>query len=203
VIRHLGLADYQGVYDAMVAFNSTRDADTPDQIWIVEHPPVFTQGLAGKPEHILSLGEIPLIKTDRGGQVTYHGPGQVVIYPLLDLKRLGRGPKALVHGIEQVLIDYLAGYKLTAERHAGAPGVYVNQRKIASLGLRIRRGCCYHGLALNIDMDLEPFSRINPCGYAGLQMVQLSEFAPEVDVNTAGIALALGLIEHFKLRIAQ
>lgn len=183
----------------MRAFNETREADTPDQIWIVEHPAVFTQGLAGKPEHLLNPGDIPVIRTDRGGQVTYHGPGQIVVYPLLDLRRLGIGPKALVQGVEQVIIDYLASLQITAVRQSGAPGVYVNQAKIASLGLRIRRGCCYHGLALNVDMDLSPFSRINPCGFSGLMMTQIRAFHAAMNPFEVGQALALGLIEHFKL----
>ncbi len=200
MIRNLGQAEYARVFAAMREFNEARDAQTPDEIWLVEHPAVFTQGLAGKPEHVLSPGDIPLIKTDRGGQVTYHGPGQIVVYPLLDLKRLGRGPKALVFGIEQVIIDYLADLGIQAQRWDKAPGVYVNQCKIASLGLRIRRGCCYHGLALNVAMNLEPFSRINPCGYADLQMTQVSDFVSDIQPLTAGFALAQGLIEYFALR---
>ena len=200
MIRHWGRADYQPVFSAMQQFTAERDPDAEDQIWLVEHPPVFTQGLAGKPEHLLDLGDIPLIQTDRGGQVTYHGPGQIVVYPLLNLKRLGIGPRTLVRGIEQVLIDFLADHEITAKRRDTAPGVYVNECKIASLGLRIRHGCSYHGLALNIDMDLQPFERINPCGYAGLRMTQMCDHVSHPpSLFQAGQALAQGLIQHFAL----
>ncbi len=203
-LKLLGRAEYTEVFAEMRAFNDARDQASEDEIWLVEHPAVFTQGLAGKPEHLLALGDIPLIQTDRGGQVTYHGPGQIVVYPLLNLKRLRIGPRALVHGIEQVLIDYLAGFGIEALRRDAAPGVYVNQRKIASLGLRIRHGCSYHGLALNIDMDLEPFSRINPCGYAGLAMTQMREHvAAPPSLFEAGRALARGLASHFGLSLME
>lgn len=204
MIRNLGRADYAEVFAAMRAFNDARSEGTADEIWLVEHPPVFTQGLAGKPEHLLALGDIPLIQTDRGGQVTYHGPGQIVVYPLFDLRRLKIGPRALVNGIEQVLIDYLATFDIAAARRESAPGVYVNDAKIASLGLRIRHGCSYHGLALNIDMDLEPFIRINPCGYAGLTMTQMRVLTAEVpEVFEAGEALAAGLQRQFNLPSAD
>ncbi len=199
MIKHLGRLDYAQVFHAMQDFNTRRDARTSDEIWLVEHPPVFTQGLAGKPEHLLDLGDIPLIQTDRGGQVTYHGPGQIVVYPLLDLKRLKLGPKALVTGLEQIIIDYLAQLQITAQRKPGAPGVYVNGSKIASLGLRIRHGCCYHGLALNIEMNLEPFFRINPCGFAGLPMTQVSAHVPAPEIFAAGQALAQAIQTTFNL----
>jgi lipoyl(octanoyl) transferase len=147
-------------------------------LWLVQHPPVFTQGQAGKAEHVLAPGAIPVIQVDRGGQVTYHGPGQIVAYPLVDLRRKNIGVKDFVHRIEQAIIDVLSGYGVTGERVAGAPGIYVGGAKIASLGLRVRRGCTFHGLAFNIDMDLEPFQRINPCGFAGLQVTQLTALAP-------------------------
>lgn len=199
MIVELGRAEYTPVYEAMRQYNAGRTPETPDQIWLVEHPPVFTQGQAGKPEHILAPGNIPVIPTDRGGQVTYHGPGQIVVYPLLDLRRIGIGPRNLVRGIEQVLIDYLADLGITAQRQEGAPGVYVNRRKIASLGLRIRRHGCYHGLALNLNMDLQPYTSINPCGYAGLEVTQVADYVPSPPVMAAGHALAARLIEHFEL----
>lgn len=175
IVRNLGLVDYQPTLEAMRALTAERDADTPDEIWLLEHPPVFTQGQAGKPEHVLASGDIPVIQVERGGQVTYHGPGQLVGYLMLDLRRLGLGVRELVTAMEQSLVELLASYGVTAAPKAEAPGVYVADAKIASLGLRVRRGCSFHGLALNVDMDMEPFSRINPCGYNGLKMTQLSE----------------------------
>lgn len=177
-VRLLGLADYEPVWHDMQAYTDRRDASSDDEIWVVQHPPVFTQGQAGKAEHILAPGEIPVLRVDRGGQVTYHGPGQIVIYPLVDIARKGIGVRDFVHRIEESIIRVLAHYGVTGERLAGAPGIYVNGAKIASLGLRVRRGRSYHGLAFNVDMDLEPFGRINPCGYAGLQVTQLAAFAP-------------------------
>ena len=173
--RELGRMAYEPVWHAMQRFTNERGTSAPDEIWLVEHPPVFTQGQAGKAEHVLLPGDIPVVQVDRGGQVTYHGPGQLVAYPLVDVRRLGLGVRELVSRIEQSLIDLLAGYGVSAEARADAPGVYVNGAKIASLGLRIRRGCSFHGLALNVDMDLQPFQRINPCGYAGLAMTQLAD----------------------------
>jgi len=171
--RELGLADYQAVYDDMTAFTEQRSDDTPDELWFLQHPPVFTQGQAGKAEHVLFPGDIPVIQTDRGGQVTYHGPGQLVVYLMIDIARKGWGPRQLVSGIEQAIVDTLAEWNIIAAPKADAPGVYTGERKIASLGLRIRHGRSFHGLALNIDMDLEPFRRINPCGYAGMEMTQM------------------------------
>jgi lipoyl(octanoyl) transferase len=173
--RELGQMAYEPVWHAMQRFTNERGSNAADEIWLVEHPPVFTQGQAGKAEHLLLPGDIPVVQVDRGGQVTYHGPGQLVAYPLVDVRRLGLGVRELVSRIEQSLIDLLASYGVSAEARADAPGVYVNGAKIASLGLRIRRGCSFHGLALNVDMDLQPFQRINPCGYAGLAMTQLTD----------------------------
>ncbi len=157
----------------MQAFTDARDTTTPDELWLVEHDRVFTLGQAGKPEHVLAPGDIPVLHVDRGGQVTYHGPGQIVAYPLLDLRRLHLGVRELVRRIEQTIIDTLAEWNIAGVRHAGAPGVYVGDAKIAALGLRVRHGCCFHGLAFNVAMDLEPFQRINPCGYVGLQVTQM------------------------------
>jgi lipoyl(octanoyl) transferase len=173
LVRQLGRRDYLPVWQAMQRFTDARDATTRDELWLVEHPPVFTVGLNGKPEHLLSPGTIPVVKVDRGGQVTYHGPGQIVLYFLLDLRRLGLGVRALVSLMEQAVIELLAGYNIHADSRREAPGVYVNGAKIAALGLRVRKGCSYHGLALNVEMDLEPFARINPCGYPGLAVTQL------------------------------
>jgi len=182
-VRQLGLAEYEPVWRAMQAFTDQRDEATTDELWLVEHPPVFTLGQAGQPEHILNAGDIPVIHVDRGGQVTYHGPGQIVAYPLIDLKRHGIGVKALVNGIEQAIIDTLGDYGVRAARKEKAPGVYVDGQKIASLGLRVRKGRSFHGLAFNVRMDLEPFGRINPCGFAGLQVVSLADFRPDIDFS--------------------
>ena len=182
-VRRLGRADYEPVWRAMQAFTDARDELTADELWVVEHPPVFTQGQAGKAEHILNAGDIPVIQVDRGGQVTYHGPGQIVMYPLIDIKRMGLGVKALVAGIEQAIIDVLATYGITAGRLENAPGVYVDGVKIASLGLRIRKGRSFHGLAFNIDMDLEPFTRINPCGIQDLHVTSLSNLVGSVSMD--------------------
>ncbi|WP_369799064.1 lipoyl(octanoyl) transferase LipB [Cellvibrio sp. pealriver] len=162
----------------MSDFTNQRTPDTTDQLWLVEHPPVFTQGQAGKAEHLLFPGDIPVVQTDRGGQVTYHGPGQLVAYPLLDLRRLNIGVRELVTRIEQTIVATLAHYGIESAAKPDAPGVYVNGDKIASLGLRVRRGCSFHGLALNVDMDLSPFGRINPCGYQGLAMAQMRDLIP-------------------------
>ncbi|ERI54332.1 lipoyl(octanoyl) transferase LipB [Pseudomonas sp. NPDC077649] len=175
VVRRLGLVDYQPTLEAMRRLTSERDAQTPDEIWLLQHPKVFTQGQAGKAEHLLAPGDIPVIQVERGGQVTYHGPGQLVAYLMLDLRRLELGVRELVTAMEQSLVDVLAGYGIAAAPKADAPGVYVAGDKIASLGLRVSRGCSFHGLALNVDMDMTPFLRINPCGYAGLKMVQMRD----------------------------
>ncbi|MCW8155265.1 lipoyl(octanoyl) transferase LipB [Stutzerimonas stutzeri] len=181
-VRELGLIEYRSAWQAMQQFTNTRDADSGDEIWLLQHPPVFTQGQAGKAEHLLFPGDIPVVQVDRGGQVTYHGPGQLVGYLLLDVRRLGIGVRELVNRIERSLIDLLAGYGVEATAKPDAPGVYVNGAKIASLGLRIRNGRSFHGLALNVDMDLEPFRRINPCGYAGLPMTQMRDLIGPIDI---------------------
>ncbi|MDX3772921.1 lipoyl(octanoyl) transferase LipB [Chromatiaceae bacterium AAb-1] len=185
VIRDLGIQDYSLVWQAMQQFTDQRNEDTADQLWLLEHYPVFSQGQAGKEEHLLLPGDIPVVKADRGGQVTYHGPGQLVVYVLLDLRRRKLGVRQLVTLLEQVLIDTLAVYQVTAYAKADAPGVYVDGKKIASLGLRVRKGCSFHGLALNVDMDLSPFQRINPCGYAGLQMIQSKDLGGPLSITEA------------------
>jgi len=169
--------DYEPVWRAMQTFTDNRDKNTPDEIWLVEHPPVFTQGQAGRAEHVLAPGDIPVIQVDRGGQVTYHGPGQIVAYTLIDITRSEMSVRKLVRGIEEAILSVLSSYGVEAQRLAGAPGIYVDGVKIASLGLRVRRGKSFHGLALNVDMDLEPFQRINPCGFEGMQVTNLSAFA--------------------------
>ncbi|AWM60328.1 lipoyl(octanoyl) transferase LipB [Stutzerimonas stutzeri] len=181
-VRELGLIEYRSAWQAMQQFTNTRDADSDDEIWLLQHPPVFTQGQAGKAEHLLFPGDIPVVQVDRGGQVTYHGPGQLVGYLLLDVRRLGIGVRELVSRIERSLIDLLGEYGVEATAKPDAPGVYVNGAKIASLGLRIRNGRSFHGLALNVDMDLEPFRRINPCGYAGLPMTQMRDLVGPIDI---------------------
>lgn len=200
LVRHLGRQPYEPVWHAMQAFTDARGPDTRDELWLVEHDPVFTLGQSGKPEHVLAAGGIPVVHVDRGGQVTYHGPGQIVAYPLLDLRRLKIGVRELVTRIEQAIIDTLAEWNIVAVRHPGAPGVYVADAKIAALGLRVRHGCTFHGLAFNVAMDLEPFHRINPCGYAGLQVVQMldlggpSRLADVEDVLVAELGRQFGLL---------
>lgn len=193
LVRDLGLCDYQATWDAMRAFTDQRLPATPDEVWILEHRPVFTQGQAGKAEHILNPGEIPVVQADRGGQVTYHGPGQLVAYLLVDLERRHWGVRDLVDLIEQALIACLGEVGVTAEARPDAPGVYVDGAKIASLGLRVRRGCSYHGLALNVDVDLEPFSRINPCGFAGQSMTRLKDLGVALSVDEVSSALCAEL----------
>lgn len=196
-LRRLGLRDYAETWAAMRDFTERRDADTADELWLVEHPPVFTLGLNGRPEHLLAPGDIPVVQTDRGGQVTYHGPGQLIAYFLLDLRRRQLGVKEMVQRLEQAVIDLLQAQGIAAERREGAPGIYVEGRKIAALGLRVRRGCSYHGLSLNVDMDLAPFSRINPCGFAGLQTTQLRDLRPDVDPAQVADALLRHLQAQF------
>ena len=183
LIRQLGLQQYQVTHDAMVEFTDRRGPDTADEIWCLEHEPVFTLGLAGKTEHLLEPGAIPVHRSDRGGQVTYHGPGQLVVYPLLDLKRLGLFIKGYVGLLEQAVIELLAAFDLGAQRRKGMPGVYLDGSKIAALGVRLRKGRCYHGLALNVSMDLSPFRRINPCGYPGLAVTQLADQGVDLTVG--------------------
>ena len=194
VCRRLGLAPYEPTWRAMQRLTDARDAATPDELWFLEHPPVFTLGMSGKREHVLCPGDIPVIQTDRGGQVTYHGPGQLVVYPLIDLKRAGLGVRDLVSALERAVIGYVSTLAIEAHSRRDAPGVYVAERKLASVGLRIRRGASYHGIALNVDMDLEPFKRINPCGYAGLAMTQLSELVPGLSLDEVADGLTPGLL---------
>jgi lipoyl(octanoyl) transferase len=183
IFRLLGLCDYETTFQAMSDFTSERLENAVDEIWSLQHPSVYTLGLAGKKEHILNSGQIPVIKTDRGGQVTYHGPGQLVIYLLLDLRRRKMGIKDFVNHLEQALIDYLKHLGLSASRKPGAPGVYIEDKKIAALGIRVRKGCCYHGLSLNVDMDVNPFNGINPCGYPNLEVTQLVDFGIKLTVD--------------------
>ncbi|HJW25016.1 MAG TPA: lipoyl(octanoyl) transferase LipB [Rhodocyclaceae bacterium] len=197
-IRRLGRVDYEPTWHAMQEFTAARTADTPDELWIVEHPPVFTLGQAGKPEHLLADIGVPLVKIDRGGQITYHGPGQAVVYLLIDLSRRRIKVRELVSAIEQAVIDLLAEYGVEAERRSGAPGVYVQDAKIAALGLRIRNGCSYHGVSLNVDMDLSPFAAINPCGYAGLQVTQTRDFNLPLTAHEAGERLCQHLLQQLE-----
>ena len=197
LVRQLGLREYPGIYEAMVEFTDRRGPETADEIWRLEHEPVFTLGLAGKTEHLLEPDGIPVQKTDRGGQVTYHGPGQLVIYPLIDLKRQGVSIKGYVNMLEQAVIDCLAGFGLDAQRRAGMPGVYLDGSKIAALGVRVRKGCCYHGLALNVRMDLSPFRRINPCGYPGLEVTQLADRGVDLTVDETLEKFLPCLLEQF------
>ncbi len=194
LIRRSGRVDYEPTWRAMRNFTTNRTPETPDEIWLVEHPPVFTQGMAGKPEHVLADVGIPIVAIDRGGQVTYHGPGQVVVYLLLDLRRRGYGVRELVRRMEQAVIDLLSDLGIRGERLSGAPGVYVAGAKIAALGLRVKDGCTYHGLALNVAMDLAPFRAINPCGYAGMSVTQLRDLGVSVTPAKAGEALLVKLV---------
>jgi lipoyl(octanoyl) transferase len=201
IVRQLGRQRYMPIWQKMQEFTDTRDENTPDEIWLVEHESVFTQGQAGKDEHLLAPGDIEVIKVDRGGQVTYHGPGQQMMYVLFNLRRLKIGVRELVTWLEECIIESLAEYGIDAYAKADAPGVYVNDSKIASLGLRVRRGCSFHGLALNVNMDLSPFLRINPCGYAGMNMVQTKELNGPQNLEAAG----QGLVKHMikKLNATQ
>jgi len=192
-VRHLGRVDYEPTWRAMQAFTAARQADTPDELWLLEHPPVYTQGQAGKPEHLIAATPIPVVPIDRGGQITYHGPGQIVAYVLVDLRRRGYGIRELVTRMEQAVIDLLAAQGVTAERLAGAPGVYVTGAKIAALGLRVKHGCTYHGLALNVDMDLRPFAAINPCGYPGLAVTDCRSLGMPGSAAAIEQALAVAL----------
>lgn len=188
--RWLGQVDYAPTWRAMQQHTDTRTADTPDEVWLLQHPPVFTLGTAADRSHVLDAGDIPLVQIDRGGQVTYHGPGQLVIYPLVDIRRLGLSVRGLVMALEQLVIDYAAGLGVQAAGRRDAPGVYVDGAKLASIGLRVRRGACYHGMAVNVAMDLAPFARINPCGMAGLRVTQLADLGGPTDV--AALAAELG-----------
>ncbi len=199
LLRWLGPVDYRPAWRAMQALTDARDDDTPDEVWFLEHGPVFTQGLNGRPEHLLAPGDIPVIGIDRGGQVTYHGPGQLVVYPMIDLRRRGIGVRRLVMALEDSVIALAARHGIVAAGRREAPGVYVGGRKLASIGLRVRRGCSYHGLALNVDMDLQPFGRINPCGMAGLAMTQLADLGLSTDVRGAAEMLAPRVCESLGL----
>ncbi|HEB66864.1 MAG TPA: lipoyl(octanoyl) transferase LipB [Gammaproteobacteria bacterium] len=194
-LRRLGVQAYGSVWRAMRGFTAERREDTPDELWLVQHPPVFTMGLNAKAEHLLAPGAIPVVNVDRGGQVTYHGPGQIVLYPLLDLNRLRIGVRELVRAMEQAVIDLLAARGIAAEGRTDAPGVYVGEAKIAALGLRVKRGRSYHGLALNVDLDLEPFSRINPCGYAGMPVTRTRDLGIADGPDALGEALAGHLLD--------
>jgi len=194
LLRWLGRAEYEPTWRAMQAFTEQRGPETPDEIWFLEHPPVFTLGMNAAREHVLAPGDIPLVQIDRGGQVTYHGPGQLVVYPLLDVRRCGLGVRQLVMALENGIIALLAAWNITAIGRRDAPGIYVEGRKVASIGLRIRRGCSYHGLAFNIAMDLEPFRRINPCGYRGLEVTDLRTLGVSLELRNAAELLAPHLL---------
>ena len=199
LVRRLGLRDYEPVWREMQAFNAARTADTADEVWLLEHPPVYTVGLAGRPEHLPHAPAIPVINIDRGGQITYHGPGQLVAYLLLDLDRRALGVRRLVRRMERAVIDLLAEYGIDAEGRAKMPGVYAGGAKIAALGLRIRKGRCYHGLSLNVDMDLAPFSAIDPCGYPGLAVTQTRDLGIGAGIDELGTRL----VRHLELQLAQ
>ena len=202
VIRHLGLVDYEPTWRAMQRFTDERDSTTPDEIWFLEHPPVFTLGMNASRAHLLAPGDIPVVQIDRGGQVTYHGPGQLVVYPLIDLRRAGLGVRDLVTALERSVIDLAAEYGIAAESRPKAPGVYVSGKKLASVGIRVRRAASYHGVALNVRLDLEPFGRINPCGYEGLEMTQLSALGGPASVDLAAQALEPFLMQALGRRSA-
>lgn len=197
-LRRLGTADYDATLEAMRRFTDSRDESTPDELWLLQHAPVYTVGIAGRPEHFPENSVIPVKRIDRGGQITYHGPGQAVVYTLIDLARRGLKVRELVHLIEQAVIDLLAAYNVSADRRSGAPGVYVGAAKVAALGLRVRRGCSYHGVALNVDMDLAPFLAIDPCGYPGLAVTQTSALGIAADTGTLGEGLARAIIERLE-----
>ncbi|HEV8694133.1 MAG TPA: lipoyl(octanoyl) transferase LipB [Lysobacter sp.] len=202
MLRDLGRQPYEPVWRAMQAFTDARDETTTDELWLVEHDPVFTLGQAGKDEHVLMPGDIPVIHVDRGGQVTYHGPGQIVLYPLLDLRRLKVGVREYVDKIEQAVIDTLAEWNIEGARRDGAPGIYVNGAKVMALGIRVRRGCTFHGLAFNIAMDLEPFNRINPCGYAGLQVTSMLDLGGPSGLDAVKPVLIEQIARQFGLAVS-
>lgn len=197
IVRHPGLQDYETVWQGMQNLTRNRTAETADEIWFLQHPPVYTLGLNGKRKHLLTSNAIPVIPVDRGGQVTYHGPGQLIAYLMCDLSRLGMGVSEFVQHIEQSVIDLLADFDISAHRRQGAPGVYVNQKKIAALGLRIKKNCSYHGLSLNVDMDLEPFQAINPCGEADLEITRLKDLGIDMDLDTT----ATELLKHLQTNL--
>lgn len=203
IIRKINIGDYETIWQTMQSFTDNRDDDVIDECWLVEHNPVFTQGQAGKEEHILNTGDIPVVKVDRGGQVTYHGPGQLVVYLLLNLRRRKLGVRDLVTKIEESIVALLQKYKIEAYAKPDAPGVYVDERKVASLGLRVRKGCSFHGLALNVDMDLAPFLRINPCGYAGMEMVQTKQLGGPQTVTEAAEQLSQILAQSLNIEYME
>ncbi len=196
IVHHLGEVPYNETWQKMQDFTNSRDENTADELWFLQHPPVYTMGKNAKSEHLLAPDDIPVVNSDRGGQVTYHGPGQLMVYTLLDLKRLKIGVRDLVTLIEKTLIELLDDYGIAANARSDAPGVYVNNAKIAALGLRIRKSCSFHGLALNVDMDLEPFNRINPCGYEGLEITQLKNFIEDVEINEVTVNLQQRLMSN-------
>jgi lipoyl(octanoyl) transferase len=197
-IHHLGIQDYDNVWLRMKEFTINRDAQTPDELWLLEHFPVYTQGQAGKPEHILNDSTIKIVQSDRGGQVTYHGPGQLVAYVLMDIRRRNIGIRTLVSQLEQILLSLLAQFEIVANTRCGAPGVYVGEKKIASIGLRVKNGCTYHGIALNINMDLNPFLGINPCGFAKMEMTQISHFQPTIGFEEVSRQFVQAFLNQFK-----
>jgi lipoyl(octanoyl) transferase len=199
LVRELGLVDYEPTWRAMQSFTASRIADTQDEIWLLQSPPIYTVGLAGRPQHLPLASPIPVLKIDRGGQVTYHGPGQLIAYLLLDLRRLGIGVRPLVRRMETAVVTLLREFGITAEGRAEMPGVYVNGAKIAALGLRIKNGCCFHGLALNVDMDLAPFAAIDPCGFPGLHVTQTRDLGITADVDELGLRLAQHLIRQLAI----
>src|SRR5688572_8904985 len=199
LLRWLGRAEYEPTWRAMQTLTDQRGPETRDEIWLLEHPPVFTLGMNAAREHVLAPGDIPLVQIDRGGQVTYHGPGQLVVYPLVDVRRLGIGVRQLVVALENAIIDLVAEWNITAAGRRDAPGIYVGERKLASIGLRIRRGCSYHGLAFNVAMDLEPFRRINPCGFRNLEVTDLRSLGLTRDLHTVATALAPHLLRSLHL----
>ncbi|KTD41201.1 lipoyl(octanoyl) transferase LipB [Legionella parisiensis] len=196
-IQQLGIQNYNDVWLLMKQFTQKRETTTQDELWLLEHFPVYTQGQAGKPEHILNPASIPVVQSDRGGQVTYHGPGQLIAYVLMDISRKNLGIRTLVSKLEEILISVLAQYQIDASIRCGAPGVYVNEQKIASIGLRVKNGCTYHGIALNVDMDLKPFSGINPCGFEKMEMTQISHFVPDVKMDTVNQHFVQYFLQQF------
>ena len=197
-ICQLGIQDYNNIWVQMKEFTMNRDGSTPDELWLLEHDPVYTQGQAGKPEHVLNNNFIKIVQSDRGGQVTYHGPGQLVAYVLMDIRRRNMGIRTLVSKLEQVLVSVLAEYKIEATTRCGAPGVYVGEKKIASIGLRVKNGCTYHGIALNVDMDLNPFLGINPCGFAKMEMTQMSHYQPSIKLEEVNQHFVRDFLNQFK-----
>ena len=197
IIRHLGIQDYLSVWSQMKSFTEQRGPDTPNELWLLQHAPVYTQGQAGKPTHILRHNSIPIVQSDRGGQITYHGPGQLIAYLLMDIQREKIGIRTLVRQLEQLLIEMLGAEGISAEVHSGAPGVYVNNKKIASIGLRVKQGCTYHGISLNVNMDLTPFNDINPCGFTELKMTQMSDYLNPISLSAVSDKLGEAFIHYF------